>query len=176
MLARLSGEAQRFGEAVVPVGGDAPRPIATGPARKYKAEAGDTLAKIAMKNYGSSSKAYRDAILEANPTLQANPNLVIEGRTYAIPEIKAAGDAPGTPPIQTAWASQRPQQPRLPASSDSTYVVEEGDNLTRIATEQLGSPDGVAAIKELNRDLLKGGDLIRPGMKLKMPAKIASNN
>ena len=170
MLARLNGEAQRFGESVVPVGN---APLAT--AGKYKAEPGDTLARIAQKAYGSSSKAYRDAILNANPALKENPDLVIEGRTYLIPDLKSAvTDAAIVPPV-TAAARPRSAQP-APSASDAVYVVEEGDNLTRIAVEHLGSPSGVAAIKELNRDLLKGSDVIRPGMKLRLPAKVAVNN
>jgi nucleoid-associated protein YgaU len=174
MLARLNGEAQRFGEAVVPVGGAA-SPAATASATKYKAEPGDTLARIAQKAYGSSAKPYREAILGANPSLKENPNLVIEGRTYVIPAIATAAP-PSQPPAQATEASAR-QPAQAPATAaEAVYVVEEGDNLTRIAVENLGSPAGVAAIKELNRDLLKGSDVIRPGMKLRLPAKVAINN
>ena len=43
--------------------------------------------------------------------------------------------------------------------------------LTRIAVEQLGSAGGVNAIIDLNQDVLKGKDVIRPNMKLRLPAK-----
>jgi len=57
------------------------------------------------------------------------------------------------------------------------YVVKENDSLWKIAQEQLGDGGAVAAIKELNKDVLKGGDNIRPNMKLKLPAKpLASAN
>ena len=51
------------------------------------------------------------------------------------------------------------------------YTVKENDSLWKIAQEQLGDGNAVAAIKELNKDVLKGGDAIRPNMRLRMPAK-----
>ena len=53
------------------------------------------------------------------------------------------------------------------------YTVKEGDSLWRIAKEQLGKASAVAAIKELNKDVLAGADhdVVTVGMKLKLPAK-----
>jgi len=49
--------------------------------------------------------------------------------------------------------------------------VQPGDSLIRIASEQLGDAKAYVAIKELNKDLLNGGDMITPNMKLRLPAK-----
>ena len=57
------------------------------------------------------------------------------------------------------------------ATPESFYVVKPGDSLTKIAVEQLGSAAGVPAIMDLNKETLKGSDLIRPNMKLRLPAK-----
>ena len=63
------------------------------------------------------------------------------------------------------------------AAEVATYTVKAGDNLYRIASDHVGNPQAVAAIKELNKDVLKGGDGIRVGMRLKLPAKpVASAN
>ena len=43
--------------------------------------------------------------------------------------------------------------------------------LWKIASEQLGDGTAWAAIKEVNKDILKGGDAVRPNMRLRLPAK-----
>ncbi len=179
VMTRLNAEAQKFGQAIIPVGGN-PQPQQPAAMSKYKVEPGDTLSKIATKVYGTSSKAVLTAIIEANPNLKDNPNLVIEGRTYNIPQFntKPGASAPdsSTTIVLNPVKPQLAQAPSKPEPG-ATYIVEEGDNLTRIAQDQCGAADAVAAIKELNREMLKGGDIIRPGMKLKLPAKsVAVNN
>jgi nucleoid-associated protein YgaU len=49
--------------------------------------------------------------------------------------------------------------------------VKENDSLWSIAADQLGSGGSWTAIKELNADVLKGSDVVRPNMKLRLPAK-----
>lgn len=173
VLTRLNQEANRFGEQLVPVGGAAQQPNLAA-VRKYKVEPGDTLSSIATKMYGTANKAAREAIVAANPSLKDNPNLVIEGRTYTIPTLETAAQirpAASDQPFATPVKQDKAQIP-----NESVYVVKEGDNLTRIANEMCGTATAVAAIKELNRDLLNGSDVIRPGMKLKLPAKSVAVN
>jgi len=166
VLEQINAEAQKRGEAIVPVAarsiGPVAQPVAGG--RTYKAEPGDHLSRIAQKCYGSNAKVYRDAIIAANPSLQDNPNLIIEGRTYNIPVVKPEASVP-----DSSIASL--PKPVEQTNAETVYVVQEGDNLTRIAIDHVGAASAVAAIKELNRDLLKGSDIIRPGMKLRLPAK-----
>lgn len=145
-------------------------PVKLVPARTYKAQPGDSLTKIAAKMYGSSSKANRDAIIAANPTLKDNPNRIIVGRTYSIPPLNSAA------PVKSAAVAQAPAAaapvPMKPVSEPQyTYVVQPGDSLWSIAVDQLGNANTLAAIKELNKDVLKGSDRVRPNMKLRLPAK-----
>jgi len=70
---------------------------------------------------------------------------------------------PSQPPVTVADTT--------PAKPESFYVVKPGDSLTKIAVEQLGSPAGVPALLDLNKETLKGTDKIRPNMKLRLPAK-----
>ncbi|MDW8261921.1 MAG: LysM peptidoglycan-binding domain-containing protein [Phycisphaerales bacterium] len=192
VLSRLNEEAARHGESVVPVNsastlrGAPARPESTSTAAspggsasfrytRYKAEPGDTLSRIATKMYGTNTKALRDAIIQANPSLRENPDLVIVGRTYLIP-APGVGIVEGAP-VDPASVAAPAFPTALPAAPAATYVVKEGDNLTRIAIEQCGDESALPALKELNRELLNGSDLIRPGMKLKLPARsVASNN
>jgi nucleoid-associated protein YgaU len=82
--------------------------------RQYKAEAGDNLHKIAQKTMGVSTKATRDAILNANPSLKANPDKIIVGRTYLIPPASGSASTSGatvSPITPTPAPSPVVQQP-----------------------------------------------------------------
>jgi nucleoid-associated protein YgaU len=170
-------------------------------ARQYKAGPGDSVSRLAAKFLGADTKTNRDAILACNPTLQKNPNIIVMGRTYVIPAAPSASAAPAdpakaqaapiiTPAVETVQAPVAPIVPATPATpapapvadadadtrGESFYVVKAGDSLTKIAVEQLGSAAGVPAIVDLNKETLKGRDIIRPNMKLRMPAKLAMAN
>jgi nucleoid-associated protein YgaU len=162
--------------------------------REYVAQAGDNLSKIAAKTLGANTKANRDAIVKANPSLQKNPDLIVEGRKYTIPQSAPPPPAPEAQPAVVAASNAgateipetvpvgRPPVPvtelvdALPASSPapdggSWYVVKENDNLWKIAAEQLGSGNAWQQIRDLNKDVLKGGDTVQPNMRLRLPAK-----
>jgi nucleoid-associated protein YgaU len=173
---------------------------ATGPKQEYVAVAGDSLSRIAAKTLGADNKANREAIVKANPTLQKNPNLVVEGRKYTIPAAATVAAAQPAAPTPAAIAGAMhasaqipdtvPVAPRtpakaipvtelvdvLPASTPAAgggiwYVVKDNDNLWKIAAEQLGSGNAWLQIKEMNKDVLKGGDTVQPNMRLRLPGK-----
>jgi LysM repeat protein len=138
--------------------------------RDYVAQSGDTVSRMAAKFLGSRSKAAQDAIIRANPTLQQDPNRVIEGRTYRIP-ISTAAASIGT--VASPAPALTPVHPvaTVASAAEYFYTVKEGDSLWRIAQEQLGNPGAIDAIKELNKDQLKGGDTIQVDMKLRLPGR-----
>jgi LysM repeat protein len=194
----LSRIAQAGGEPIVAA--DNTRPA---PAKTYVAQPGDSLSKIAARFYGSGGKANRLLIIKANPSLAANENMIIAGKTYKIPalptpaaavssaasvapEKAAASDSasanPTTPPsvddtaAKTAADTQEKSAPDKLAPADANgylYTVQPGDNLTRIARDELGDIHAIAAIKELNRDRLKGPnhDILIAGSELRLPSK-----
>jgi nucleoid-associated protein YgaU len=200
----LARVAEAFKEQLVPVSGDAQQPKTEQPtkpviaatalppgARQYKAGPGDSVSRLAARFLGSDSKANRDAIVACNPTLQKNPDIIVMGRTYVIPATasvaavdpaKAQATSAAPAPVETAQspapkiepAPTTPATPTQVADAGSFYTVKPGDSLTKIAVEQLGSPAGVPAIMDLNKEALKGRDVIRPNMKLRMPARVAS--
>lgn len=171
-IARL---AQQHGEQVVAVGGtqqvvQTQTPTGTPQLAGYKeytAQPGDSVSRMASRFLGANTKANRDAILRANPSLQNDPNKVIEGRTYRIPSAASAPAAP-VQVVQTPAAAPAAQSTGI----EYWYTVREGDSLWRIASEQLGKGgSGVAAIKELNKDVLNGSDTVHPNMRLRLPGK-----
>jgi nucleoid-associated protein YgaU len=177
----LNRTAQRLGEPLVPANNDGstqdsnsvaqapqqqnPSPAPAQSPKQYRALDGDTVSRMAAKFLGSNSRSNRQAIIDANPSLQDDPDRVVVGKLYTIP---TAGSQ------STAGSAQSDQaQSNQPVGGEYFYTVQEGDSLWRIANDVLGDPSTVSAIKELNHGLLKGdnGDVVTPGMKLKLPAK-----
>jgi len=136
---------------------------------EYKAEPGDSLSKMAVKLMGANTRANRDAIVRANPSLRQNPDRVIAGQSYVIPT--AAGNTPAAQASSPSQQAQMQQAAQTASASEYFYTVRENDSLWRIANDQLGNPNSVAAIKELNKEALRGGDVVFVGMKLKLPGK-----
>jgi nucleoid-associated protein YgaU len=136
--------------------------------REYTVQPGDTLSQIAQKVYGSSKKANRELIIRANPSLQANPDLIVAGKAYVIPPLENT-PAPALVSQNTAQAAGQRIVPS--GQPEYWYTVKEGDNLWKISTEQLGSAAAIPAIKELNKEALRGTDIVRVDMKLRLPAK-----
>lgn len=144
-------------------------PVGTKP---YTAEKGDSLSKIAAKMMGKNTKANRDAIAKANPSLQKNPDSITAGKVYLIPTQDAQ---PSVPPGSSTGDTRTALIPT--PSSETIYTTKPGDNLWRIAVDQVGSGTAVSQIRDLNKDVLKKGDTIVPGMKLRLPPKqVASAN
>jgi len=151
--------------------------------KSYEAVVGDTVSKMATRFLGANTKPNRDAIINANPSLKDAPDKIIVGQTYKIPlppkpaaAIHATDATALVPPPAPAPAPAPVPTPvvEVPAPAH-VYIVQPGDNLSRIASDQLGDPNAWAAIKELNKDILHGGDMLVPNMKLRMPsAPVAS--
>jgi nucleoid-associated protein YgaU len=155
--------------------------------QEYKAMPGDTVSRIARKYYGSDSKANCTLIIAANPSLKANPNKIVVGKTYVVPmkEAPATSAAPTasaqaqtTPAPAVAAAQVAPTAPVAAAAAtvpptapaaNRTYVVKSGDSLWKIANSQCKDPNAMAAIRSLNKDVLKKGDALSVGMKLRLP-------
>ena len=185
----------------------APVALAAAAKREYVVQSGDSLSKIAARFLGSASKANIDALIRANPSLQKNPDIVVVGRKYVIPDAPTAAaaqqqpqqpavvntgrtsDIPGTVPVQPrgGGVAARPVPvselvetipPTTPAQGGGTwYVVKENDTLWAIARDQVGSANAWTQIRDMNRDVLKGGETVQPNMRLRLPAKsVASAN
>jgi nucleoid-associated protein YgaU len=155
-------------------GSQRPAPVAAAGMKQYMVEPGDSLSKIALRQMGANTKVNREAIIKANPSLQADPDKVVIGQTYNIPPAPGvsaqAQGRPPTPAPQTP-APERTAAPIKAAGAEFWYQVQPGDNLWKIAKEQLGDTSTVAAIKELNKANVKNWDVLPAGTKLRMPAR-----
>jgi nucleoid-associated protein YgaU len=60
-------------------------------------------------------------------------------------------------------------QPTDTVGSGKTYVVVEGDSLSKIAKREYGDANKWRTIYEANKDLINDPDLIYPGQELKVP-------
>jgi nucleoid-associated protein YgaU len=145
-------------------------PPAVASPSKYKAQPGDSVSRMAAKFLGSSSVENRQAIVDANPSLQDDPDRVIVGQSYVIPGARQTAMAPSAPAVVPSPATISRTNGR-----EYFYTVQDGDSLWQIANDELGDPSAVAAIKELNASLLKGKDTVIPGMKLRLPTKPAAS-
>lgn len=148
--------------------------------RQHKAQAGDTVSKLAYKYYGKNTKGLRDLIVKANPALQRSPDKIVVGQFYVIPPTPSAApqDTVATSTVGHAMMASATTQPapRTPAAAASlkTYTVKANDSIWRIATEQCHDINAAKQILALNQDVLKGTNKLQIGMKLKLPEKKVS--
>jgi len=164
----LAEVAKQQGEEIVSAdnSGQLPKGITqSADARSYVAQPGDTLSRMAAKLLGANNRQNRQALIAANPSLENDPNMIVAGQSYAIP---AAATSPPASSIE-ATSGTSTAAPPSSQSGQWSYTVKPGDTLWGIATGQLGDPGTIDAIKEMNQDLLHGGNTLRPGMKLRLP-------
>jgi nucleoid-associated protein YgaU len=55
------------------------------------------------------------------------------------------------------------------SSDGRVYVVQKGDSLYKIAKKEYGDGGKYKAILKKNRDVVRDGNVIMPGMKLRLP-------
>ncbi|MBI1825855.1 MAG: LysM peptidoglycan-binding domain-containing protein [Planctomycetes bacterium] len=88
----------------------------------YTVESGDTLSKIAIKQYGAKSKAAIQAIFDANRNALSSPDAVRAGMTLVIPRLGPLAAAQGnTPGVQTS--SREISQSKAPKGAATDAVA-----------------------------------------------------
>lgn len=123
----------------------------------YTVQPGETFASIALKFFGSRSKA--DVIASANPLM--DPRRIRAGRVIRIPRDPA--NIQGRPVA-------RPVPVREEASGQvKTHTVESGDTLTGISQQYYGTIKQVDVILKANRNVLNKAEDLRPGQVLRIP-------
>jgi nucleoid-associated protein YgaU len=133
--------------------GPALQPAAPSGTRSYTVKNGDTLGAIAARELGTSTRWTEIQTLNGN----LDPKKLRAGMTLQLPGGKSVASA--TPANSTA---------RKPAAGGSSYVVKNGDTLSKIAARELGDADRWTEIRDLNPGLEP--QKLKVGASLVMPA------
>lgn len=118
------------------------------PAGRYRVVPGDSLSRIARKQYGNGLLWL--AIFESNRDQIRDPDLIYPGQLLRIP-------------------AERVARAMVAGKARRVAVVHVGDSLWTIAGQYLGDPTRWPAIYRLNRGILDDPRLIRPGQVLRLP-------
>lgn len=153
-------------------------PAVTTSGETHTVQSGDTLSSIAEQKLGA--ERYWPLIQAANPGL--DPDKIRIGQKIKLPSKETILAANNKPP-ETAKPSPQPTltnsgnsassatDHKAAAGGTTTYEVVKGDTLVEIAKKSLGDAGRWEEIFNLNRDQLPSPDRVRPGMKLKIPAR-----
>ncbi|MHC4204063.1 MAG: LysM peptidoglycan-binding domain-containing protein [Planctomycetota bacterium] len=140
------------------------------------------LVSVARKFYGpeqGNKKINIDRIFAANKRLLKSPDEVFVGQKLIIPSL--TDPAAETKETRSTLAgsilekvksigknlSNRPEK----AEKSKPYIVQEDDNLWRIAVKQLGDGSRYKEISKLNTNVLNDENDLTVGMLLRMPAR-----
>jgi hypothetical protein len=143
--------------------------VTTSGMTKYTAAEGDTVSKMASRFLGGNTKENRALIVAANPSLQANPDKIIVGRSYNIPKPGAIIVQPA--PVANSSPSSASRSTPANNTGEIWYTIKEGDTLSRIAQEQCGTVGAVQAIIELNPETLSDPNNIVVNTRIRLPSK-----
>jgi hypothetical protein len=142
----------------------------------YTAVEGDTLSNVVGGLRGSDTKKNRDAVIAANPSLQADPDRVLAGKTYLLTAPPAVAAAPASPEIQALPIPDAKPEVAEAAQPKSDrvlkYTAQPGDSVSALAAGLLGedSKTNRDAIINHNQSLKNDPDHIVAGKTYKIPA------
>jgi hypothetical protein len=152
----------------------------------YTARDGDTVSDLAVAMLGTDSKAHREAIIAANPSLVKNPDRVLYGQTYSIDpsetdpaadqaaqaapvaDLKTSADTSAATPadktVETATADLAADQ-KPDTARNLKYTAQPGDSVAVLAASLLGGDTKTNrdAVISGNASLLKNPDHLVAG-------------
>jgi len=177
----------------------ASKPVTLPGSKSYVVVAGDTLPAIAKRFYGpeeGNRLANIDRIYQANVTLLPSAAEIKVGQKLVIPPplpplpkpaTTTAARTTTTPvPNPNKPSDVLPQKlfekvqslgkptpaPVPPATPEGRwYTIQDGDSLWKIAASQLGAGSRWDEIHKLNAEILTSQDSLKPGTRLRLPAK-----
>jgi nucleoid-associated protein YgaU len=118
----------------------------------YTIVTGDTLSKIAKRIYGSGSE-WRQI---ATASELSNPDLIYPGHKLTIPVLNA----------QARQFMDRHVDLGTPGEGKFVTVVKQGDTLSSLAQQNLGSSKFWKQIYEQNRDAISNPNMLKVGIKI----------
>ncbi|MHC4557678.1 MAG: LysM peptidoglycan-binding domain-containing protein [Planctomycetota bacterium] len=140
---------------------------------------GDNLADIAKMFYGDiegNKKVNIDRVFQANRKLLKSPDEIQVGQKLVVPLLSSKDETESTfsrTLFEKVKAIGRKHlvPDNSKAKQSKQYVVREGDNLWRIAAEQLGDGSRYEDISKLNANILEDEDTLIVGMNLRLPVR-----
>lgn len=148
---------------------------------RYVVKPGDTLSRIAAKHYGSRSRRFVDAIVDANRSVISNPDVVRAGVELMLPNLQgrtaSSRQAPGHQQVDdnrnVSVAS--PGRSTTPNEQRPTrwYQIKKNDRYVSIARSQLGDASRWRELFELNRDKFPDPQRIREGVRIRLPVDMS---
>lgn len=150
--------------------------------RTYKVQPDDTLYEIARKFYGPNNGHLFKTIYEANRDRLPDASRVYVNQVLVIPPLASRAEtashgtatAAGRPGVRQMDMEELRQfvTARRTGRDKRIYVVQRGDNLTRIAYEMFNDTtrESVERLFEANRDKLRDRNILPEGMKLRIPS------
>jgi LysM domain len=158
------------------------QPVADGDAHqlRYSARPGDSVSVLAGALLGGNNSENRNAIIAANPSIQANPDRIIAGKTYHIDvqpgQSLAAAPIAARPAIgANATPTTQPDADQVVAAGSDRelrYTAVAGDTVSTLAVALLGSDsqENEDAIVNSNASLKKNPDRVIAGQTYWIPA------
>jgi nucleoid-associated protein YgaU len=147
----------------------------------YVVSEGETLAAVAKKMYGPEEGnriANIKRIFEANSDILKSPDQVVAGQKLLIPPplpplTPKPADVLSKALFEKVDAIGKQAAAKVPPKAPESrwYVVQDTDNLWKIAASQLGSGARWEEIAKLNADILKSNDALDVGMRIRLPVK-----
>ena len=133
---------------------------------KHTVAPGETLTGIARNHYDGDGNMWR-SIRDANPGKVGPNGEVVQGVVLTIPKRSTEVDDPTVELGDSATAGgDRAQRQRV-----RMVTVKEGQTLSELAYEHLGSANKWQLIMDVNTDVLESPRQLRAGMKLRIPAE-----
>jgi len=133
---------------------------------EHKVASGETLTAIARKHYDGDGNMWR-SIRDANPGMVGTNGEIVQGVVLVIPKRSTEANDPASElSNRAAGNSERPARQRV-----RMVTVKEGETLSELAAEHLGSAGKWQLIMDVNADVLESPRQLRAGMKLRIPAE-----
>ena len=114
-----------------------------------------------------SPAAEPDALDVSAPSKSAEPAITRTPPVYTPPPAPVFAPTPPAAEAEATPAKATPLTPAAPSKSDSTYTVQKGDTLFRIAKDRYG--DGTMWQKIVSANPGVSASHLKVGQKLKMP-------
>ena len=97
-------------------------------------------------------------------------NLALRQELYIMAAAVGRGDTAPEAPAARPVPAPRTRVP-APHPQVTRYVVKAGDTLSKLSRQLYGSAEWWPKLRDYNREALKGGDQLVPGMRLETPTK-----